>query len=132
MSTTRIDRELAELRLLLREATDEMQRQTIGLRCRELLITLAQTVFVRDRHKGETEEAPRKSDAHAMLTDCFSVELRGQWKEEARAYAKTALRLANALTHDRSATSQMAELCAHATVSVMVLVAIIDGRWESI
>jgi AbiJ-like protein len=46
----KIDRQIGEIRLRLREARAEEQFQAVGHLCREALITVAQTVYERQRH----------------------------------------------------------------------------------
>jgi hypothetical protein len=124
----KVDRQIQEVRLRLHEATTEEQCQAIGLLCREVLITLAQTVYDPGRHASLDGVQPSSTDATRMLESFFAFELSGQSNDEVRAHARAALKLANAVQHRRSADYRMAALCGEATVSVVNLVAILSGR----
>jgi len=63
-----------------------------------------------------------------MLDVFFAKELSGASNEEARALAKAALRLTNALQHKRTADYRMSALYAEATSTVVNLAAVILGR----
>jgi len=124
----RVDRGLDEIRRRLEEASTEEQYQTIGLLCRETLISLAQTVYDPSRHPPIDGTDPSETDARRMLGAYLAKELAGTTNEAARRHAKAALRLANDLQHRRTATFRQAALCAEATTSVVNLIAIISGR----
>ena len=124
----RVDRTLGELRKQLEEASSEVQFQAVGVMCREALISLAQTVYDRQRHPPTDGVDPSKTDAKRMLDAYLAVELSGGQNEAARRHAKAALDLANDLQHNRTATFREAALCAEATASVINIVAIASGR----
>jgi hypothetical protein len=124
----RVDRGLDEIRRRLEEASTEEQYQTIGLLCRETLISLAQTVYDPSCHTPRDGTDPSQTDAKRMLEAYLAKELGGGTNEVARRYAKAALDLANDLQHKRTATFRHAALCAEATTSVVNLIAIISGR----
>ncbi len=124
----KVDRQLQEVRLRLDTAESEEHYQTVGLLCREVLISVAQDVYDPDRHPAQDGCAPSNTDAGRMLGSFFSAELKGGGNEEARAHAKAALRLALALQHKRTADFRMAALCAEATSSVVNVLAVLAGR----
>lgn len=124
----KVDRQLQEVRLRLATSESEEQCQTIGLLCREVLISVAQEVYDPGRHPSHDGVAPSDTDAKRMLEAFFSEELDGGANEEARTHAKAALRLALALQHKRTADFQMAALCAEATSSVVNILAVLGGR----
>jgi len=124
----KVDRQRQEARLRLDTAVNEEQFQTVGLLCREVLISTAQEVFNPARHQSPDSVVPSPTDADRMLAAFFARELAGGANEEARAYAKAALKLALALQHRRTADSRMASLCFEATMSVVNTVAILSGR----
>lgn len=123
----RVDRQMSEVRVRLRESTTEEQYQTIGLLCREALISVAQAVHVPERHPSLDGVAPSSTDAKRMLEAFLAVELAGVANEEARSHAKAALKLAVALQHNRTADFRAAALCAEATVSVTNIIGIVSG-----
>lgn len=123
----RVDRQMSEVRVLLQEATTEEQYQAVGLLCREALISVAQAVYVPERHTSLDGVNPSSTDAKRMLESYLSVELSGSANEEARSHAKAALKLAVALQHNRTADFRVAALCAEATVSVINIIGILSG-----
>jgi hypothetical protein len=124
----KVDRQLQEVRLRLDTAGSEEQFQAVGLLCREVLISVAQEVYDRERHRTAGNVAPSETDAARMLEAFFISELAGSSNEESRAHAKAALRLALALQHRRTADFRMAALCAEATSSVVNILAVLGGR----
>lgn len=123
----RVDRALGEIRRRLAEAQSEEQFQTVGVLCRETLISLAQTVYAPERHPATDGTTPGKADAKRMLDAYLAAELRGQQNEAARRHAKASLELANALQHKRTAKFREAALCTEATASVINIIAIVSG-----
>ena len=124
----KVDRQIGEARSQLESAENEEQFQAVGLILREALISLAQVAYNPKRHPIIDGKNPSETDAARMLEALFEAELKGGVNEEARAHAKAALRLANALVHKRTATFKEAALCAEASAAVVNLVAIICGR----
>lgn len=124
----KVDRQVQEVRLQLNAANSEEQYQTVGLLCREVLISVAQEVYNPSSHPSPDGVASSNSDAKRMLEAIFNAELPGDANDEARAHAKAAVRLALALQHKRTADFRMAALCAEATYSIVNLLAILGGR----
>lgn len=124
----KVDRQLDNTKAKLETGTNEEDYQTVGLLCREVLISLAQAVYNPQVHISPDGIVPSETDAKRMLEIYISVELRGGATEEARRYAKAALDSANSLQHRRTAEFRAAAMCAEATISVVNLVAIISGR----
>jgi AbiJ N-terminal domain 3 len=123
----KVERQIGEVREQLRGAANEEQFQAVGLLCREALISVAQAVYVAERHPTLDGVAASNTDAKRMLEAFIAVEFAGGANEEARSYAKASLRLALALQHDRTADFRAAALCAEATVSVINLIGVISG-----
>jgi len=124
----RVDRGVDEVRRRLGQADGEEQFQAVGLLCREVLISVAQVVYDRNRHGLENDVHPSQTDAKRMLDSYVAVELEGRPNEGIRRHAKAALTLANDLQHHRTADYRQAALCAEATIAVVNIVAIISGR----
>jgi hypothetical protein len=124
----KVDRQVQEARLRLSSGTAEEHFQTVGLLCRETLISLAQECFSSERHWRRDDPPPSRTDAARMLEAFFATELAGAAHEEARAHGKASLKLALALQHHRHANYQMAALCLEGTASVVNLVSILVGR----
>jgi hypothetical protein len=126
----KVDRQMDEIKLRLFEARNDVQFQSVGHLCREVLISVAQAVYDRQRHPPQNGIEPSRADAKRMLDAFFAVELPGPGNALARKHAKVAFDLANGLQHDRTATFQDAALCAEASFSVIRIVAILSGRRE--
>ncbi len=123
----RVDRGIDAIRETLETARNEEQFQTVGLLCRETIISLAQAVYDPEKHKIETDVAISKTDANRMLEVYFATEIAGSSNEASRKHARASLALANELQHRRTATFRDAALCNEATRSVVNIVAIISG-----
>lgn len=124
----KVDRQVQEARSLLRSAQNEEQFQSVGFILREALVSLAEAAYDSKRHGKIDNVDPSNTDARRKLEALFEAELKGVANEEARAHAKAALRLANAVTHRRTAKFREAALCAEACVAVVNLAAIVCGR----
>ena len=124
----RVDRTVGELRDRLATAQRAEQFQAVGLLCREALISVAEVVYIRERHPPPDGVEPSPTDAKRMLEAYISVELAGGGNQEARRHARSALDLANGLQHRRTATFRDAALCVEATTTVINVVAIVAGR----
>ena len=124
----KVDRQLQEARFGLETAQSEEHFQAVGLICREALISVGEAAFDPARHLLVDRVEPSKTDARRLLEALIETELRGGSNEETRAYARSALKLAVALQHRRTADFKMAALCFNATASVVNIVAIISGR----
>jgi hypothetical protein len=126
----KVDRQIQQARVTLRQADSEEQYQSVGLLCREVLISVAQATYVRERYPPLDGVEPSEADASRMIEAIIAVELSGSANEEARAHAKAALKLALALQHKRTADVRTAALCSEATFSVVNILAILTGRRE--
>jgi hypothetical protein len=123
-----VDRGVEKFRHAIETATREEDFQGVGLLCREVLISLAQAVYVTERHPTSDGVEPSETDAKRMLEAYMMHELAGGRNEAARRHAKAALDLANDLQHRRTAGFRDAALCTEATSAVVNLIAIISGR----
>ena len=124
----RVDRALAKARSQLDTASAEEEWQTVGLLCREVLISLAQAVYDPAVHVPEDGIAPSATDANRMLEAYIRHVFPGESYKEVRAHARAALALALHLQHRRTATRQLAALCLEAATSVTAVISIISGR----
>lgn len=123
----RVDRAVAKGHRALSSAAHEEDYQAIGHLCRELLISLAQEVWDPNRHPI-VDVTPSPTDAKRMLDAFIAVELASASNEAARRLAKTALDLANALQHRRTASYTDAAMCLEASTLVVNFVSIVMGR----
>lgn len=124
----RVDRIVGDLRNTLASASAEEDFQTVGLKCREALISLAQTVFDPAVHSTLDGVKASDTDAKRMLEAYIVSAHRGGENEQIRKHARSALDVAVALQHKRTATLRDASLCAEATTSVVNLIAILTSR----
>lgn len=127
----RIERTVAKIKQDSNTAKNEEDFQTIGLLCRDVIISLAQAVYDPLKH-GNTDEKGMiigHSDAVRMLTNYISFSLKGKHREEARAYAKAINDLANQLTHKRSATKKDMLLTMSATIALINFIGIIEDKY---
>jgi hypothetical protein len=124
----RVDRTVTALRQQLAVAETEEQFQTVGLLCRETLISLAQAAFSSDEHPTLDGVKASDTDAKRMLEAYIAASLAGSSNEHLRKHARAALDLALHLQHKRTASFRDAALCSEATTSVVNLVAVIAGR----
>jgi hypothetical protein len=124
----RVDRTVTALRQQLAVAETEEQFQTVGLLCRETLISLAQAAFSPDEHPTLDGVKATDTDTKRMLEAYIAASLGGSSNEHLRKHARAALDLALHLQHKRTASFRDAALCSEATTSVVNLVAVMAGR----
>jgi hypothetical protein len=125
---TRVDRGIEKMREALERARDEEDFQSVGHLGREALISLAQAVYIREKHPPLDGVEPSMTDAKRMLDAFIDVEIAGDTNERLRRHARSAVDLASELTHKRTATFRLAALCAEAVSSAVNQVAIVSGR----
>lgn len=118
----RVDRAIYEMKKRIAVADTEEKFQAIGMLGRETLITTAQQVFNKELHKTADGVVPSDTDAKRMLDAYFMHVLSGPANERYRKFAKSAIDLANHLTHDRMAERSDAEMCITAVTAVINLV----------
>lgn len=128
----RVDRGLAKARADLNVAAAEEAWQAIGLLCREVTISLAQSVHDPEIHPTMDDHGKliSRTDARRLLDAWLHHEYAGGGNKEIRAHIKASLDLAVNLQHRRTATRQIAALCVEATSSAVAVVAILAGRWN--
>jgi len=123
----RVRREVFRAQFHLGRAQHEDEFQQVGHQCREALISLARAVYDPVRHPPLDEVIPSSTDGRRMLDAFIAAEYSGSGNAEIRGLVKSALKAANALTHDRMSDRVQAELCLAATTCVIHLVAIVTG-----
>jgi hypothetical protein len=121
----RVDRALSTARAQFEKASATEDFQTIGLLCREIIISLAQAVFLPEKHKMLDDIKASDTDANRMLEAYLAHEFSGASYKEVRAHEKASLALALNLQHRRTATKQLAALCLEATASTTAVISII-------
>lgn len=121
----KVQRTVNEIRKRLNEAENEEQFQAIWVLCRDVLISLAQEVYDSNLHVTSDWVIPSKKDAFRMLEAYVWASLWGRKNERMRAYVKSALNLANELTHKRSWTKKDITLCSLAVIHVIKTIQIL-------
>jgi uncharacterized protein (UPF0305 family) len=124
----KIRRSIIEIEKNEKLAQNEEQFQVIGMQCRELIITLAQTVYDSEKHPSIDGTEISKTDAKRMLDSYIMVVLAGNENQELRAYVKATNNLANALTHKRTATKKEMMLCTSATLTLVNSIGILEDK----
>lgn len=124
----KINRSIGEIKNRERQAQNEEQFQAVGMLCRELIITLAQTIFDSTKHPSIDGTAISKTDAKRMLEAYVAVVLAGNESEELRAYARTTNKFANTLTHKRTATKKEMMLCTSATLALINFIGVLEDK----
>ena len=128
----KVDRVLAKARSSLVVATSEEDFQSIGLLCREVIISLGQAVFDPQTHKTIDGVMPSPTDANRMLEAFIATSMPGGSEKEVRSHARASLGLALHLQHRRTASRQLAELCLEATSSTVAVIRAFTEPIESI
>lgn len=126
----RINRTVVKIKQSSSVARNEEDFQQVGLLCRDVIISLAQAVFIPSVH-GLTDEKGTeigKDDAVRMIGNYVNICLKGSSNEELRAYARTTNKLANNLTHRRNASKQDMLLCVSATIALINFIGIIENK----
>lgn len=124
----RVDRNVDKINEILAKAKNEEDYQSVGLLCREAIISLAQAVYDPEEHGTIDGVVPSETDAKRMLESYISKQLSGQSNEGQRKFAKTAYKLAVELQHRRTATFRDAALCVESTRAIINTIAIIAGH----
>ena len=124
----RVDRSVDKINNALVHAENEEDFQTVGLLCREAIISLAQAVYDVTKHVSIDGVSPSETDAKRMLENYIAAELVGSSNETHRKFAKTTIQLAVDLQHKRTATFREAALCVEATRSIINTIAIMSGQ----
>lgn len=124
----RVERTVNEIKRRINIAKNEEQFQSIGHLCRETLISLAQEVYDKNRYPTLDGVEASKTDAKRMLEAFIMIELGGSINETLRKYARTAIELANELTHKRTASKKDALLCSSATLNLINVIKVIQSE----
>lgn len=124
----RVDRTVEKARGDIEIAQEEEDFQSVGLLCREILISLAQAVYDPAIHESLDGQRPGDTDARRMLEAFISCTVPGPHNELLRGHAKASLKLAVGLQHQRTAEFRNAALCLEATSSLVNVIAILSGK----
>src|SRR5438128_9638811 len=121
----RVDRAVDKARNRMESARHEEDYQTVGLLCREVMVSLGQAVYDPALHMPPDGMTPSPTDAGRMIEAFFGQAAQGGSNENVRRHARAALQLAVELQHKRTADFRAAALCLEATSSVANIIAIL-------
>ena len=94
--------------------------QAIGIQCRETILSLAEAIT---EYQTPGEKHPISNQTtDSIFEKLFNEIFKDSSKDQFRAYAKSCLKLANALQHERTATYLQANLCVEATAHLVGLI----------
>ena len=127
----RIKRTITKIKRDSISAKDEEDFQSIGLLCREVIISLAQTIYNPIIHGEKDEEGTEigKSDAVRMIGNYITYQLKGKQHKELRDYVKSTNAIANQLTHKRSATKTDMLLTVSSTIALVNFIGILEAKF---
>lgn len=114
----KVDDGIARLKEVLTEANEAADFQSVGMYGRETLITLAHTVF--DKEKHPSPESKRMLEAYIHYC------LHQRSKEREIKFAKSSIDFSNELIHNRTATQMDAELCYNAVLSMVHIIKVLN------
>lgn len=121
-----IDEAVTRMKEVLVAANVTADYQTVGMHGRELLITLAQTVFIKEKHPSPDGVDIGNADTKRMLEAYVHYCLHKRSKEREVKFAKAAVDFSNELTHSRTANSMDAELCYNAVLSTVHIIRVLS------
>jgi hypothetical protein len=125
----RVDRAIVKGHRALAAARHEEDFQSVGLFCREVLISLGEAVYDRERHGTAIDGVEiGPSDGVRMIQAFLNFIATGDANSKLRKHAKASSELAVELQHKRTADRRAAALCLEATASITNIVSILAGR----
>ncbi len=122
----KVDDGIASMKDVLISGEETMDYQSVGMYGRELLITLAQTVFDKDKHPSTDGTDIGSADSKRMLDAYIHYCMHKKSKEREVKFAKAAVDFSNELTHNRTATAMDAELCYNAVLSTIHIIKVLN------
>lgn len=125
-----IVRRMIKIKRSLSTAFDVEDFQSIGLQCREVIISIAKTVYMPDIHGKFHDDGTEigETDAIRQLSNYVKFKLKGKENEELRSYAKATNKISNVLTHHRTSTKTETLLCVNATIALVNFIGILEGK----
>lgn len=122
----KVDDAVSKMKDVLVKADETADYQSVGMYGRELLITLAQTVFIKEKHPSTDGTDIGSADSKRMLEAYINYCLHKRSKEREIKFAKSAIDFSNELTHNRTATQMDAELCYNAVLSTVHIIKVLN------
>jgi hypothetical protein len=121
-----VDSSLAKARTAFETASAEDDLQAVGLRCREVIISVAQAVYDPGVHGTLDGIEASATDAKRMMDAYIAHTLPGESNKELRAHVRASFDLANKLQHRRTADRKFAALCLEAATSAVAVISILS------
>lgn len=122
----KVDDGVARMKEVLASADETLDYQSVGMYGRELLITLAQTVFDKEKHPSSDGTDIGPADSKRMLDAYIHYCMHKKSKEREVKFAKSAVDFSNELTHNRTASAMDAELCYNAVLSTVHIIRVLN------
>jgi hypothetical protein len=121
----KVDESAIRMREVMLNASITSDYQSVGMYGRELLISLAQVVFDKDKHPSVDGTDIGNADSKRMLEAYIHYCMSHKGNPRAVKFAKSSVDFSNELTHNRTATEVDAELCYTAVISTINLIRIL-------
>ena len=111
-------------------ANDVEDFQSIGVLCREVLVSLGQLVYNPALHGEDDETGTKigKADAERMFLAYFKYKLSGKHNKELRDYVKGVKGIANQLTNKDTSTRKDMLLTVSMTLSLINFIGILEDK----
>ncbi|WP_313346933.1 hypothetical protein [Sedimentibacter sp.] len=122
----KVDDAIIKMKEILVSASLTEDYQSVGMYGREVLITLAQLVFNKDKHPSVDGIDIGKADSKRMLEAYINACLKHRKNPRELKFAKSAIDFSNELTHNRTATAIDSELCYSAVATTVNIIRIIN------
>lgn len=122
----KIDNGITRMKEILTSANQTTDYQSVGMYGRELLITLAQIVFDKEKHPSTDGTEIGKADSKRMLNAYIHYCMNKKSKEREIKFAKSSIDFSNELTHNRTASAMDAELCYNAVLSTIHIIHVLN------
>lgn len=122
----KVDNSISRMKEILVKASITTDYQSVGLYGREVLITLAQLVFDKDKHFPLDGIDIGKTDSKRMLEAYINCCLKTRQHPREIKFAKATIDFSNELTHNRTASALDAELCYNAVAGTINIIRILE------
>lgn len=110
-----VDRGLSKARAALLNGKHEEDFQTVGLLCRETLVSLGQAVYDPNIHPSFDGVDISETDFKRQIEAYIACILKGSKHENLRKFVKSSFQVSNDIQHRRTANYTLAALCFEAT-----------------
>lgn len=112
-----VDSQTAELKKVVTKASTTLDWQDVGFRCRSILLSLCNTLFVEDRHQPADSDPIKGDDFKQKMEQVIKVELGGKDHERLRSLVRATWSYVSEVGHSKTADERTGRLAAIATVN---------------